>query len=227
MAAFKMALDLPCVNWIELDVHLSKDGIPVVIHDCKLDRTTNAKGRVSDYTAEQLKRLDAGSWFQASFSSEGVPTLDEVLALAEGRCKLNIELKGDDEGTDYDLLARRAVETIRGRGMEEEHIVTSFVPDILKAVRKFSPTIRTGLITSGRPTDLIDRVVSLRSDFLSIAYNLIDEKLLEEASASSVEVMAWTVNSAADLKRLASRPEAFQLCTNYPDRWKEAIEGES
>jgi len=224
MAAFRMALDLPHVTWMELDVHLSKDEVPVVIHDGTLDRTTNAKGRVIDYTAEELGRVDAGSRFDGKFSSEGIPTLDEVLVLADGRCTLNIELKGDD--ADYDRLAQRAVEAVRARGKEGEHVITSFREDILKAVRKVSPSIRTGLITSERPADLIGKVVGLGCSYLSIAFNLVDEKLLKEASEASVEVMAWTVNSASDLRRLADRPEQFQLCTNYPDRWLKAIKGE-
>ncbi|MFC6553355.1 glycerophosphodiester phosphodiesterase [Cohnella cellulosilytica] len=223
MAAFKLALDYPHVKWMELDVHLSKDDVPVVIHDGKLERTTNGKGRVIDYTAEQLGNLDAGSWLNASYSAEGVPALEQVLDLAAGKCRLNIELKGDD--ADYDRLALRTVEVIRSRGAEAEHIVTSFQPAILRAVRKYSPTLAIGLIIDDNPADLIERLLALDCTYLSIGFRHMNEKLLEQAAQASVVVNAWTVNSPSDLRRLANRPEAFQLCTNYPDRWLAAVEG--
>ncbi len=223
MAAFKLALDYPHVTWMELDVHLSKDGVPVVIHDGELERTTNGKGRVGDFTAEQLAKLDAGGWMDASFSTEGVPALEQVLDLAAGKCKLNIELKGG--AADYDRLASRTVEVIRSRGAEAEHIVTSFEPAILRAVRKHSPTIGIGLIIDENPADLIDRLLELDCAYLSIGFRHMNEKLLEQAAKASIVVNAWTVNSVSDLRRLANRPEAFQLCTNYPDRWLAAVEG--
>lgn len=225
MAAFKLALECPHVEWMELDVHLSKDDIPVVIHDATLERTTSGgKTRVVDYTAEQLANLDAGSWMDASFSSEGVPALEQVLDLIAGRCGLNIELKGGD--SDFDRLALRAVEVIRSRGMEGEHVITSFEPEILRAVRKHSPALRTGLIIDDNPADLVDRLVSLGCSYLSIGFRHLNAKLLEQTAKASIDVMAWTVNSVSDLRRLAASPEAFQLCTNYPDRWLAAIEGE-
>ncbi|WP_267901414.1 glycerophosphodiester phosphodiesterase [Cohnella faecalis] len=113
MAAFEMALREPNVNWMELDVHLSQDEVPVVIHDGTLKRTTNGKGKVMECTAEQLGKLDAGSWFSSSYAGEGVPTLAQVLELAAGRCNLNIELK--DDGDDRRILAARTLETIRSR----------------------------------------------------------------------------------------------------------------
>ncbi|RED84341.1 MULTISPECIES: glycerophosphodiester phosphodiesterase [Cohnella] len=224
LAAFKLALSHPHVKWMELDVHLSKDGVPVVIHDGTLERTTNGRGRVADYSAEQLASLDAGSWMDASFSSEGVPTLEQVLDLAAGRCKLNIELKSDD--ADFERLASRAVEVIRSRKMEAEHTITSFEPAILRAVRKAAPELRIGLIIDDNPDDLVERLISLDCSYLSIGFYHLNEKLLEQTAKASIEVMAWTVNSVSDLGRLAARPEAFQLCTNYPDRWLAVVEGE-
>jgi glycerophosphoryl diester phosphodiesterase len=219
-----MALSQPQVSWIELDVHLSRDDVPVVIHDGTLKRTTNGAGRVIDYTAEELGRLDAGSWFHPSFSAEGVPTLAEVLALTAGKCRLNVELKGDD--ADHDLLARRAVEVIRAQGREGEIIVTSFNADIVRAVRRHSSRLRTGFIIDARPADLVETLIAMDASYLSIGFRHIDLRLLKQAAAASIDVMAWTVNSVSDLRRLADRPEPFQLCTNYPDRWLTAVKEE-
>ncbi len=227
MAAFKLALEQPFVGWIELDVHLSKDDVPVVIHDSTLSRTTNGKGDVRDLTAEQLGRLDAGSWFHRKFAKEGVPTLDQVIALAAGRCKLNVELKGREEADEEErrLLARRAVETIRARGMAPDVVITSFRPELLRAVREVDGSIALGLIIDASPPDLIDRMKDLGATVLSLGYLNLTHELLRETAQAGIEMMAWTVNSPGELRRLAGVAEPFQLCTNYPDRWEAAILG--
>ncbi|WP_254450450.1 glycerophosphodiester phosphodiesterase [Cohnella herbarum] len=223
LAAFRMAIGLSQVSWIEMDVHLSRDDVPVVIHDGTLERTTNGAGRVVDYTAEELGRLDAGSWFDPAFAGEGVPSLEEVLVMTAGKCRLNVELKGDD--ADHAHLAKRAVEVISSLRLEDEIIVTSFHADILMAVRKYSPRLRTGLIIDACPADLVEKLISLDASLLSIGFRHINERLLKQAEAASIEVMAWTLNSVSELRRLAGRPESFQLCTNYPDRWLTAVKG--
>ncbi|WP_256760068.1 glycerophosphodiester phosphodiesterase family protein [Cohnella sp. WQ 127256] len=225
MAAFRLAMSQPDVKWIELDVHLSRDGVPVVIHDGTLKRTANIEGRVIDFTATELGRLDVGSWFNPSFSKEGIPTLDEVLALTKGKCALNVELKGDD--SDPEQLAQRAVDIIRSHQLEHDIVITSFHPNILRAVHRCAPALKTGLIIDDNPKDLVESLIALNASYLSIGFRHINEQLLKQTSEASIDVMAWTVNSDGDLRRLASRPEAFQLCTNYPDRWLTAIkEGE-
>ncbi len=95
LPAFERALAMG-VDGIELDVHCSKDGQLVVIHDESLERTTSGTGKVSDYTAAQLAKIDAGSYFNPAFAGTGVPTLAEVFDLVGNRCRVNVELKSDD-----------------------------------------------------------------------------------------------------------------------------------
>lgn len=225
LAAFRLAMAQPFVQWMELDVHLSRDDVPVVIHDGTLKRTTGSQGRVRDMTADQLSRLDAGSWFHPSFHAEGVPTLAQVLALTAGRCRLNVELKGDD--ADRVLLARKAVDVIRSYRMEHDTVITSFQSDILFAVRNYFPAIRTGLIIEGFPEDLISTLQSMGATYLSIGFRHLSPLRLQQTAEAAIEVMAWTVNSPGDLRRLMNRPEPFQICTNYPDRWLAAVKEES
>ncbi|WP_276356391.1 glycerophosphodiester phosphodiesterase [Cohnella caldifontis] len=221
MAAFRLAMSEPAVQWMEFDVHLSRDEVPVVIHDPTLKRTTNGRGRVSEWTAAELSRLDAGSWFDPAFAKEGVPTLDEVLALAAGRCRLNIEIKGEDSAPP--LIARKVIELIQARRLEYDVVITSFRPEVLLAVRELTTVIRTGLIIDDQPPDLIPNVRSLGASFLSIGFRHLTGPLLQEAEDAGVTVMAWTVNQPADLQRIVSRPEPIMVCTNYPDRWLAAI----
>jgi glycerophosphoryl diester phosphodiesterase len=218
LAAFRLAMSQPYVQWIELDVHLSRDHVPVVIHDPTLKRTTNGIGRVGEKTAAELGSLDAGSWFHPSFASEGVPTLAEVLALTAGRCRLNVELKGDD--ADPEQLTRATIDVIRSHQLAHDTIITSFHPELLLSVRNYFPTMRTGLIIEDCPTDLVSMLTSMGASNLSIGFRQLNAKLLQQTADASINVMAWTVNSLDDLRRLANRPEPFQLCTNYPDRWQ-------
>jgi glycerophosphoryl diester phosphodiesterase len=217
MAAFRMALSEPYVTWIELDVHLSKDEVPVVIHDSTLKRTTNRQGKVRDLTADQLAALDAGGWFSPKFSGEGVPSLGSVLDLVRGRCLLDVELKG--EGDERGLLAKRAVEAIQARGMQREVVVTSFNPALLRQTRTFDPSIPVGLIIDENPPGLVGMLRELNATYLSIGYSHLKESLLKETAEAGIEVIVWTVNEKEALNHLISRHEPFLICTNYPDRW--------
>lgn len=221
LAAFKLAMTEPAVQWIELDVHLSKDEVPVVIHDANLNRTTNAKGKVRDLTARELGCLDAGSWFHRVYAGEPVPTLAQVLEITAGRCRLNIEMK---EGTpDPDLFATRVASLLRAYGRERNSIITSFDPKYLTAVKRHAPEISTGLIIDKRPSSLIATLKSLEADVLSIGFGHVGPSLLNETEAAGIRVMAWTPNHPRDLARLAAMPQPFLICTNYPDRWLAAV----
>ncbi len=221
MAAFKLAIQEPAVQWMELDVHLSRDQVPVVIHDPTLKRTTGVKGCVSGLTAEQLTQLDAGSWFSPKFAQERIPTLDQVLKLASGRCCLNIEIKGEDSAPS--LIVRRVLEDVRRRYMNNDVIITSFRPEVLTTVREQSRSVRTGLIVEDNPPQLIRKVQSLGCSMLSIGFRHLTEQLLQQAAEAGIVVMAWTPNQPADLSRLVHRPEPIMICTNHPDRWLAAV----
>ncbi|NBD26057.1 glycerophosphodiester phosphodiesterase [Paenibacillus glycinis] len=225
MAAFRAALDFPFVQWIELDVQLSKDGIPVVIHDDSLRRTANSGGRVGDYTAEELGRLDAGGWFGKSFKGEGIPTLEQVLDATIGRCRLNIELK--TYGGRYPGMERKVVELLYGKGLQHDSVITSFDREALRRVRELTPEVRTGLIIDALPWTLTDELKQMGATFLSIGYTRVSEKLLADMKRANIAVMAWTVNDTPMIKRLAALSETLMICTNYPNRFLEAAQSKA
>ena len=113
LAAFKKAMEVDS-DMMELDVRFSKDGQVVVMHDDTLDRTTNGRGKVSDYTLKELKQFDAGSWFAPQFAGEQIPTLVEVLEFAKGRIPVNFEIK-DESPSRYKItdLADRALQEVK------------------------------------------------------------------------------------------------------------------
>ncbi len=143
LIAARHAMAYPFVQWMEIDVQLSKDQIPVVIHDDWVNRTTNGKGKVADYTAEELANLDAGRWFGRSFEGEPVPTLEQMLHATAGRCRLNIELK--TLGSNYPEIEQKVVELLYKYNLQFDTVITSFDPDTLYNVKKISPDIVTGL----------------------------------------------------------------------------------
>ncbi|ANE48313.1 glycerophosphodiester phosphodiesterase [Paenibacillus swuensis] len=221
LAAMKLALNESYVDWLELDVQLTKDGVPVVIHDFTLNRTTSGRGKVKDRTLEQIRSLDAGRWFGPAYLGEKVPTLEEVLQLAKGRCKLNIELK--TKGTLYPGIEENVLNLLEEYDMKRDVCITSFEPLALRNVRLLDSGISMGLIMDGRPADLLRRLDELDCDLLSISYKYLSEAFAATVIQSGFRIMAWTVNEEKHIRRIAAMHPDIMICTNYPDRWKQAL----
>ena len=144
MAAFEAALACD-VQMIELDVRLTKDRKVIVIHDETLDRTTDGTGMAADYTSEELKLLDAGSWFHPRFSGERIPLLEEVLDLVGDRLWLNIEIKATLEETanSDDTTAKQVVALVKQRDLVSSVLISSFEISVLETIAslKKAPTM--------------------------------------------------------------------------------------
>lgn len=220
LAAIGLAMEEKHLFWIEIDVQLSKDGIPVVIHDYTLSRTTNGRGEVKSHTAEQLQRLDAGSWYGEAFSGEPVPTLEQVLSLTCGRCRLNVELKTDGR---YPGLEAEVLKLLYRYGLQHDTVLTSFYPPALREARKLSKEVATGLIIDGWRESLIDELQAMGAGFLSLGYPSATPKRLKALREAKVRTMLWTINDTKTIKKYASIDPDVMICTNYPDRWREAV----
>jgi glycerophosphoryl diester phosphodiesterase len=224
LAAFSKALAYRAA-WVELDVQLSRDGVPVVIHDAKVDRTTNGQGRVKELTLKELKRLDAGSWFSGAYSGEPIPTLEEVLQLVKGKAKVNIELK--QAANYYPGLEERAIRLIDEQGMVDDVVITSFDQFSVQKVKRIYKTIKTGIIVSGGVVDLVPHALYLGVDCLSMAYPFITAQLYREARQFGLKMIAWTVDDMDEMARL-KRIGKIMICTNNPQayaRYKKGIAG--
>ncbi len=217
LGAFKKALDLG-VDMIELDVHLSKDGEVVVIHDDTLNRTTNGKGKVAEYTLKELKQLDAGSFFNPRFSGERIPTLKEVLALVKGQVPLNIELKKGDMGP-YTLidLADRAFQDIEKKGMVNQVIFSSFELSAIERIRERNPNVLLALnygkdwnfpgeMTRGKPISV-----------LSCRAKVLNQFNMSRAKKQGIKVFAWTLNTEEEMEQFL-KVGVDGIITDYPDR---------
>jgi glycerophosphoryl diester phosphodiesterase len=127
VSAFKKAIMMKA-DMIEFDVHLTKDGKVVLMHDKTVDRTTDGKGKVKEMTLKELKKLDAGLWFDKKFKGEKIPTLEKVLKKFKGKILFNIEIKS--EGTEEEI-----VRLIKKYKLEKDVMVSSFNHQFLKKIK--------------------------------------------------------------------------------------------
>ena len=218
LPAFQAALDMG-VDGIELDVHSSRDGQLVVIHNFDVDETTNGAGPVSSFTVAELGRLDAGSHFGSEFAGVGVPTLEEVLDLVGDRCRVNIEIKSMDLQGGGDQV-EPLLEVIRQRNLYEQVIVSSFNPVSLIKTRWLDDGIALGLLHEpGQP--LFQRhawcSAIIGPEALHPHYTGIDGDYIAWAESRNLAVNTWTVNDVEEARRLADLG-ADAIISDVPDQ---------
>lgn len=226
MAAFRASVDMEA-EMIELDITLSKDGIPVVIHDETLDRTTNGKGKVSDYTLEELKQLDAGSWFSYEHQGEPIPTLEEVLEFAKNRIALNIEIKAEiitDEVRGG--IEEKALELVKEYGMEEYVLFSSFSYKAISHLRELDVDISTALLyeknqsNNRSPSTLVD---DYDANAFNCSYRQFSKAWSKELQEHEIPVFVYTVNKKRQMKKMIKRG-ASGIFSDKPDLLKEVVD---
>lgn len=197
MAAFERAL--ASTPAIELDVHLTKDGVPVVLHDADLARTTNGRGRVGDRTAAEVTRLRAGAG-RPGFEEERVPTLADVFARFGKRALFDVELKSLDG--PYPALPKEVGRLVVEHGLQRRVMVTSFDPDAVQECKVRHPEIRGGVL-SAVPLDRgeVD-VFAAYADALALRHDAVTPEALDAAARHGLTVLAWTVNDRVEAQRL-------------------------
>ncbi|WP_165763723.1 glycerophosphodiester phosphodiesterase family protein [Halalkalibacter urbisdiaboli] len=197
MAAFRAAAELG-IEGIELDVQLSKDEVPVVIHDSELERTTNGTGLVKSDTIDQLKLLSAGEWFSEEFKHEKIATLEEVLAWAQSKkIIINIEIKTDV--LKRELLVQKVLPLISKYELLHRVIVSSFDHNLIRLIKRREPKLETAVIV----------VASLISPDLYLADAAVEgyhchsasmsEKEMIDLMSKGVRVRPYTVNDKNEM----------------------------
>ena len=212
LAAFKKAVALG-TNFIETDLHLTRDARLVAIHDGTVDRTTNGKGAVHDMTLAELRRLDAGSWFGSEYVGERIPTLDEITAFAKKYdVVFYLEMKpGGSWGGEHALIGG-----LRESGEIARTVVISFDAEILAGVRKIEPTLMTGLLYDGQIEKPLERALEVGARQLAVRGDLVTPELLIDARKKDLQVVCWTVNYAAHMRLLMSAG-VDGIMSDYPD----------
>ncbi len=218
-AAFQRAIEQGA-DAIECDVHLSADGVPVVLHDHALDRTTDLRGLVRERTWEELSRADAGSWFGVPFRGERIPRLDDLLAWCRGRIPLSIELKNGP--IFYPGLERLIVDRVRESEMLDQVSVISFDHPALLRLRALERRLATGALYAARLVDGpgIARATGVQALLPHVAF--VDRAMVEEAHRAGIAVSVWTVNQSDDVS-LALSAGVDAVATDFPARTRRLI----
>lgn len=194
MAAYTAAIELGAAM-IEADLRFTRDGVAVMMHDRLLERTTSGRGTVDAADWAEVGALDAGSWFDAKFSSERVPLLDDLFTLAEDRgIALCIEAKG--KGAENHRAALHAARQIAQRGRLDVDVVASFDHGALAAATAAVPGLRTApdrLPERGPSTaaDLIAQANRIGAHILQHHFADLDRAVVEEVQAAGIEIWAW------------------------------------
>ena len=220
MAAFELAL-AQGADGIEFDVHLLRDGVPVVIHDARLNRTTSGRGRVRQYPAAALARLDAGSWFnrrfparaRARYSACRIPRLEEVLHWVRARrCQAWLEIK--QPRLPYRGIEEKILEQIYAAGAERFTTVISFHLPTLRRIRRLDSSISLG-IDFTRPLLAVARAKRVRAGTLLPHGRFAKRRWIARAHRVGLRVAVWGLDDAASMRRaIASGVDG--IVTSYP-----------
>lgn len=192
------------VEWVELDVKLTKDGVPILFHDETLDRTTNATGAVAQTTYEEIKQLEAGSWFSDGFAGIKIPTLEEAVdVLLKHNLGLNLEIKpcpGREKET-----AEAALDILSQIWDDPNRLlISSFQHVSLESARDMAPDWARGLLLGG---DEIDANWKELADYLevstmNIGSRMVTRELCDEIMDLEMPILVYTVNQPDEAKAL-------------------------
>lgn len=181
---------MECADFVEVDLRLARDGIPVAIHDATLDRTTDGTGPVKNYTIEELKRLDAGE-------GETIPTLREILDLIHGRgAGLVVEIK--EPGTEAVIVS--GIMDL----MPDRLILVSFNLESVAMAKRLLPGVQAGLIYSKETViDPVGLARQVQADIILPRWDRVSREVVEQAHKAGLLVFPWTLNTQEDVEEAA------------------------
>jgi glycerophosphoryl diester phosphodiesterase len=211
LRAFDRAIEMGA-TMLELDVHLSQDGHPVVIHDADLSWVAKNGGRILDMTLAQIKGFDVGQ-------GERVPTLSEVIELVRGRAELYVELKGQ-------RTPEAVVKTLQATGFANQAIVGSFFPWLPQRVKFLAPMIRTSVLIGQeiREVDFVEWALAVEADYVHpcwehaspTPHRLLTPELISDIRQRGLGVVLWHEERPTELRELV-KLDVDGICTNTPD----------
>lgn len=219
MAAFRMAWKMKA-DMIELDVQLSKDGIPVVFHDARLDKHSNGKGLVSSFLFDELQQLDAGKWFSVEFMGEKIPPLEQVLKWAPGKILVNIEIKTEAVGESQEGgIEQKVIHWVKETAMEKSVIISSFDYRAIDRIKKMAPDLLTGLLyekkssTKRGPVELLQ---DYQADFFHCSKSEMGKKWRSQLYDAQKRYLIYTVNRKKTMQKWIENG-AFGIFSDKPD----------
>ncbi len=216
LASLRAAADSG-VGWVEFDVMLTADGVPVLFHDETLERTTGTPGRMAETSLAALRRLDAGSWFDPAFAGEPVPTLAEALDLLLARgLRPNMEIKPTAGTAAETAEAAVAVLAERWPAAAPPPLISSFETDCLAVAQRRLPGWPRGLIAEGLPADWREQAATLACRSLHLDWQRVDEAVVAAVTGAGYELAVYTVNDPLEARRLIALGVGC-IITDCPD----------
>ncbi|UCD29672.1 MAG: hypothetical protein JSV03_04105 [Planctomycetota bacterium] len=215
LAAYRLAIETG-IEMAECDVRLSADKVPVLMHDSNLKRTTGHDAEVGDLTLEQLRKLDAGRWKAPEYANETIPTLKQLLTLAQGKIRLFIEIKDKD-------MEKEVVADIRAGGIKPRDLmIFSFHREVVEKIAGLEPHLPTTWLIGDLPYRTEDRLgvigdaLKARVSALGLPKDRVDPYFIRLAHESGFQVFVWTVDEPADMRFLV-RIGVDGIISNRPD----------
>lgn len=200
MASFKAAIDSGA-DGLETDLHMTKDGELVLIHDVTLDRTTSGKGLVAEHSLKELKELSAGYWFNDQYKDEKIPSLRDFLEFTAGKNLLiNIEIKNDKKS--YPGIEKKLLEILKEYNISNNVLLSSFNYDSLLKIKELDSKIKTGILYLCRLVKPWELAIRLGADALHPFFYSLREKNIWGISKSGLQINPYTVNSPLLMKKM-------------------------
>jgi glycerophosphoryl diester phosphodiesterase len=219
LSSFAGAIEMDA-DMVELDVQLTKDGEVVVFHDEKIERCTDGRGRVAGHTLQELKRLDAGSWFSSRFTGEKIPTLIEVLDFCKNKIAVNIEIKTEAVKDDISGgIEDKCLQIVERNGMKDHVIFSSFDPRALVHLKQIENSIPTAVLFEKKyfgsrlPSDII---ASLDADAFNCSLREFSGRRRADLQSNDIPVNIYTVDDKKNMKLLLAAGVSG-IFTDCPD----------
>lgn len=216
------------VDMVEVDVRLSRDGVPVLCHNTRVDKTSNGNGAVARMTLAELKRLDVGSWMHRDFSNESIPTLDELIVVARQRTLLNLDVKDE-------AAMPAVIEAVSLHGIEHSVVISGCTWRTVRQVRQVAPWLPVLVnvdravmalaclgLTRLAVTLLLWQSVLCNATGVNVAYNHVTPEAVARMAHANKPVWTWTVDTGMRALALA-RMGVASITSNHPDRILEAL----
>ena len=216
LASIRLAIEM-CADAVEIDVHLTRDRVPVLMHDAALERTTNGHGAVAQHDVSRIRSLRVTGPQADKFADERVPTLAEALLQMEGEALPVIEVKEEH-------AARPVVDVLRRARMLDEAAIISFEEKLLADVAELEPRVPTALLVGGEAKgepkalalDLLHRARACRANCLDLGQSLARPQVVTTLRRRGMSVWVWTVDEPSAMRELVNMG-AGAITTNCPD----------
>ena len=213
-------------DMVELDVQLSSDNEVVVFHDEKISRCTDGRGKIADHTLAELRKLDAGSWFDKKFKNARIPTLAEVLGVCKNKIAVNIEIKTEAVGKMFfGGIEEECLKIVEQAGMRKHVVFSSFDPRAIMHLKQIDDTVTVAVLFEKKhygsklPSDIIE---SVGADAFNCSLSEFNKTWLANIKSNNIPVNIYTVNDEKNMKRFINMGVSG-IFTNNPDILKRVL----